>query len=126
MLRAMLGTREGNQAAYNLTDEQMMERAVELHWLPDTKTPPVTIVTRDLLARLMVRYLDIEFLTKYPSDMYRLPFKDADSLPNDLKSYAALTRGTGLIVGDGINFDPAHKVTRAEAAVGLVRLLKVK
>lgn len=126
MLRAMLGTREGNQAAYNLTDEQMMERAVELHWLPDTKTPPATIVTRDLLARLMVRYLDIEFLTKYPSDMYRLPFKDADSLPNDLKSYAALTRGTGLIVGDGINFDPAHKVTRAEAAVGLVRLLKVK
>lgn len=126
MLRAMLGTKEGIYAAHGLTDEQIMERAVELHWLPDTKTPLATIVTRDLLARLMVRYLDIEFLTKYPSDMYQLPFKDADTLSGNLKSYAALTRGTGLIMGDGINFDPAHKVTRAEAAVGMVRLLKVK
>lgn len=126
MLRAMLSTKEGIYTANNLTDAEIMERAVDLHWITDSKTPAATNVTRDTLARLLVRYLDIEFLTKFPSDMFHLPFKDADSLPENLKSYAALTRGTGLIVGDGVNFDPSHQVTRAEAAVSLVRVLKIK
>ncbi|HEX3012334.1 MAG TPA: YcdB/YcdC domain-containing protein [Syntrophomonadaceae bacterium] len=125
MLRAMLSIKESIYASRNLTDEQVLERAAELHWLTDAKTDPAMTVNRDLLARLLVRYLDIEYLTKFPS-MFQLPFNDAQSLPAGLQPYVGLVRSTGLIIGDGVNFDANHQVTRAEAAVSLVRVLKLK
>lgn len=125
LLRAMISTREGIYSTKNLTDQQILDKAAELKWLKDPKAAPTAVVTRDVLAQLLVRYLDIEYLAQF-TDMYQLPFQDAARLNVDLKGYAALTRGMGIIKGDGINFDPGHKVTRAEAAVSLVRTLKVK
>jgi hypothetical protein len=125
MLRAMLSLKESIYGSRTMTDEQIIERAVELHWLTDAKADPATIVDRELLARLLVRYLDLEYLTKFPS-LYQLPFNDASSLPDGFQPYVGLVRSTGLIIGDGVNFNASHQVTRAEAAVSLVRLLKLK
>jgi len=124
LLRAMLSSREGADSTRNLNDAEVFKRCQNLNWI--SKDSPVpSSVSRELLAQLMVRYLKIDYLAQI-QDIYQLPYQDAGQMPVALKGYAALTNGLGIIKADGKYFNPAHIITRGEAAAALVRTLSIK
>ncbi len=119
LLRTMLATASGPDYARNLSDQDIIKRSLVLGWIKEDRAPD-SAVTRGLLAQLMVRSLALEYLAQLP-DIYQLPYQDA--IGPDLKGYAALTWGLGIIRSDGITFDAQHTITRAEAAHALVKTL---
>ncbi len=124
LLRAMLDTASGLDSTRNLSDQDVMKRSLVLGWIKEA-LPPDSVVSRGLLSQLMVRSLALEYLAQLP-EIYQLPYQDGSSLGTDLKGYAALTWGLGIIRGDGVNFDPQHTISRAEAACALVKTLGTK
>ncbi len=122
LLRAML--KSSDWGFEGLNDDQVMSQARSRGWLKeDLKAGEA--VSREILARFMVRFLNLERAT-HAQGIYQVPYADADSWPEGLLAYAALCNGLGVISGDGVNFDPGHTVSRAEAASALVRALRVE
>ena len=123
VLKAMIIANDG---PYNsgLTDEEVMKRAVERNWVEKGEAAE-SQVSRARMAKLMVSFLRLDFVAKN-GDMFILPFKDAAQIPAELKGYAGLAKGLGLISGSGENFEPGHITTRGETAAILVRTLEVK
>jgi hypothetical protein len=124
LLRAMLSSQEGVDSTRNLNDTEVLKRCQNLNWVPQDSPVPSN-VSRELLAQLMVRYLKIDYLAQIQG-IYQLPYNDVGQMPAALKGYAALTNGLGIIKADGKYFNPAHIITRGEAAVALVRTLSIK
>jgi hypothetical protein len=124
MLRAMIMAQNGYNSLTRMTDEEIINQAVGNKWLKE-KMDPKTIVTTGLLSQMMVRMLDVEFIAKMPSPALQAPYQDFSSLSNEMKGYAALTWGLGIIKGDGVNFNASHQITRGEAASILVRTLTI-
>ena len=122
MLRAMIMAQSGYYNPSTVTDEEIIDQAVRNKWLKE-KMDAKTVMTTGLLAQLMVRMLDVEFIAKMPSPALQAPYRDFSTLNADLKGYAALTWGLGIIKGDGVNFNASHQTTRGEAAAVLVRTL---
>ncbi|PKM78737.1 MAG: hypothetical protein CVU90_00190 [Firmicutes bacterium HGW-Firmicutes-15] len=124
LLRAMLDTASGIDNTRNLSDQDVIKRSLVLGWIKEDLSPDSS-VSRGLLSQLMVRSLALEYLAQLP-EIYQLPYQDSSSIGTDLKGYAALTWGLGIIRGDGVNFDPQHTISRAEAALALVKTLGTK
>lgn len=82
-------------------------------------------VTRLELAQLMINTLDYDGAAKL-KDIYVLKTRDADTIPDHLKGYAALSMGLHLQSAIDGNYLPNKKVTRGSAATALVQLLKVE
>lgn len=122
MLRAMIMAQNGYYSMNRMTDDEIIDQAVRSKWLKE-KMDAKTVMTTGLLAQLMVRMLDVEFIAQMPNQALQAPYKDFSSLNADLKGYAALTWGLGIIKGDGVNFNASHQTTRGEAAAVLVRTL---
>ncbi|HWQ75639.1 MAG TPA: YcdB/YcdC domain-containing protein [Syntrophomonas sp.] len=123
LVRAMLIAHNGyiNTGA---SDEEIINIAVNNKWLAE-KMQPNTVVTNALLAQITVRVLDIDFVAHMQESALQAPYKDFAAMGADLKGYAALTWGLGIIKGDGVNFNASHQVTRAEAAAVLIRTMNV-
>ncbi len=121
-LRAMFAARSYYDAR-SKTDEEIIREAVRNKWLKEEMKPD-TMMTRELLSKLMVRMLDIEYVALMPEGTLKAPYQDFAAINTELKGYAALTWGLGIIKGNGIVFDPAHQITRGEAAAALVRTIK--
>ncbi|MDD3363451.1 MAG: hypothetical protein PHZ03_00560 [Syntrophomonas sp.] len=124
LLRVMLDTASGIDNTRNLSDQDVIKRSLVLGWIKED-LPPDSVVSRGLLSQLMVRSLALEYLAQLP-EIYQLPYEDSSSIGTDLKGYAALTWGLGIIRGDGINFDTQHTISRAEAAFAIVKTLGTK
>ena len=122
MLRVMVMARNGYYEPVRGSDEEIIDQALRSQWLKE-KMDPQTPMTTGLLAQLMVRMLDVDFIANMPSPALQAPFRDFNSMDANLQGYAALCWGLGIIKGDGVNFNAAHHTTRGEAAAVLVRTL---
>lgn len=120
VLKAMIIANDG---PYNsgMTDEQVMEQAINRNWIDKSEAADAQ-VSRARMAKLMVSFLRLDFIAKN-GDMFVIPYKDAAKIPAELKGYVGLTRGLGIINGDGEYFNPDHITARGETAAILVRTL---
>ncbi|HHW02451.1 MAG TPA: DUF4901 domain-containing protein [Thermoanaerobacterales bacterium] len=82
-------------------------------------------LTREKMAAFMVRSLGFEKVASI-SGIYTIPAKDASAIAPAYKGHAAIAMGLKLIQGIDGKFDPQGSVTRAQAAVVLVRMLKLE
>ncbi|WP_158738156.1 S-layer homology domain-containing protein [Alteribacillus sp. YIM 98480] len=103
---------------------QVIERAAERNII-DTDSSTFAIdepLTRQTLAYWYVRALGLEAAAKH-SDIYQVPFSDADAIPEKYKGYVALSHELGLFQGNAENeFNPENEVTLAQLAVSNFRL----
>jgi hypothetical protein len=123
LLKAMLVSREGNYGIGKIEDQELINRCQRLGWIkesPDLNSQ----VSRDNLSLLMLRFLEIEYLTRIEG-IYQVSYQDTAQLSPISKAAAALTWGLGIIKADGKNYNPAHIVSRGEAAAALVHTLAV-
>lgn len=124
LLRAMLMARNGLWGYKDLKDEEILKRARDEKWLQEDLQAGAT-VSRETLAKFMIRFLNLERAARVEG-IYQVPYSDAGSLSPGSLGYVALTWGLSILKGDGSTFEPGHTVTRAEAAVALVRSMEVK
>ncbi|MEA4925838.1 MAG: S-layer homology domain-containing protein [Syntrophomonadaceae bacterium] len=124
LLRAMVNCSVDIYSTRSYTDQDVMNYALRQGWIKEMLAPEST-VNRGLLSQLMVRFLGLEYVAKL-SDIYQLPYQDGSALGDDLRGYAALTWGLGIMKGDGVNFGAQKLVSRAEAASALVHSLEAK
>lgn len=87
------------------------------------KPNPDAPVSREFLARLTVHALGLYQAARL-GDIYLLNFADAGEIADHLRGHVAISAGLGLIEPLEGKFMPKAPVTRAEAAVTLVKLLK--
>lgn len=123
VLRAMILANDGfyNQ---NLSDEEIMQRALSRKWISKEEKAQDQ-VDRGRIARLMVSSLGLDFVAQ-KSEMFVIPYSDAEKIPAEVKGAAGLTHGLGIIQGEGTTFNTSHLITRGETAAILVRTLGVK
>lgn len=120
VVRAMVTARNGNGT--NLSDDEIIKTAVRNKWLREASSAD-SLVNRALLAQLMIRYLGIEYVAQMPVEALTAPYRDIDSLSPDIRGYAALGWGLGVLKKDA-DFNAAGTITRGEAAYSLVHTLK--
>ncbi len=89
----------------------------------DEKPDPNAPVTREELARLTVQSMGLYKVARL-GDIYALNFQDAGEIAKNLRGHVALSSGLGLIEPAEGKFMPKTVVSRAEAAITLVKLLK--
>jgi len=118
LLRAMQGCRNGVYSINDQTDESIMKQARDSGLLKEN-LPATTVVSRELFSKLLTRYLGIEYLAQV-SGIYKTSWRD---VPANLNGYTSLVTGLSLFEVKGNKFEPAKAVTRAQAAVALVRSL---
>ena len=123
LLKAMLASRDGNYGIGKIEDQELINRCQRLGWIKESPDLDSQI-SRDNLSLLMLRFLEIEYLTRVEG-IYQVPYQDTAQLSPISKAAAALTWGLGIIKADGKNYDPAHIVSRGEAAAALVHTLAV-
>ena len=123
LLKAMLASKEGIYNITRIEDQELINRCQRLGWIKENADLNIQ-VDRDNLSLLMLRFLEIEYLTSVEG-IYQVSYQDTALLSPASKAAAALTWGLGIIKADGKNYDPAHIVTRGEAAAALVHTLAV-
>lgn len=123
LLKAMLASKEGVYGIDKIDDQELINRCQRLGWIKEG-TDLNSQVSRDNLSLLMLRFLDIEYLTRVEG-IYQVPYQDAAQLSAISKAAAALSWGLGIIKADGKNYNSAHIVSRGEAAAALVHTLAV-
>lgn len=123
LLKAMLASREGIYGIGKIEDQELINRCQRLGWIKENADLNSQI-NRDSLSLLMLRFLEIEYLTQIEG-IYQVPYQDTAQLFPTSKAAAALTWGLGIIKADGKTYDPAHIVSRGEAAAALVHTLAV-
>lgn len=123
LLKAMLASKEGVYGIGKIDDQELINRCQRLGWIKEG-TDLNSQVSRDNLSLLMMRFLDIEYLTRVEG-IYQVPYQDATRLSPTSRAAAALSWGLGIIKADGKNYNPAHIVSRGEAAAALVHTLAV-
>ncbi|MBP8819322.1 MAG: S-layer homology domain-containing protein [Syntrophomonadaceae bacterium] len=123
LLKAMLASREGIYGISKIEDQELINRCQRLGWIKENADLN-SQVSRDNLSLLMLRFLEIEYLTQIEG-IYQVPYQDTAQLSPTSKAAAALTWGLGIIKADGKNYDSAHIVSRGETAAALVHTLAV-
>jgi len=121
LLRAMLMAKDG-LAQSELTDDEVLAQAKQRGWVTGDLAP-TAVVTREMLAKLMVRFLDLDRAARIEG-IYRLPYRDAASINPASLGYVAIAWGLGVVTSDGRTFAASRPVTRAEAAAALVRAIR--
>lgn len=124
LLKAMLALQRFG-AGVDLEQEEVIRQARELGWLKADEKP-AEFVDRITLAQRLVRWQGLEQAASL-GGLYRQLFADEEALTAEMKGYAALAWGMGLVsLEEGGQFDPSWKVTRADAAYALVQALKIQ
>jgi hypothetical protein len=125
LVRSMLVMRSGVEQTAQMSDDQVLDQAKTLGWIKeDTKLSAP--ITRTGIARLMVRYLGLDYMAQVPG-LYQVPYKDLTKAASAVQGYASITHGLGIMLGDGSqSFRPQETVTRSQAAAILARTLRVR
>lgn len=123
-LRALLMFNRDVEQVYTLSDHEVIEQATKNGWVKEKLAADVTI-DRLMLARLGIRFLGLEQVAQIEG-IYTAPYQDLSRISSDEQGYVALAWGLGILKGEQDSFNPEQIVTRAEAAVTLVRLLKIQ
>ncbi|HVJ48278.1 MAG TPA: YcdB/YcdC domain-containing protein [Desulfitobacterium sp.] len=123
LLKAMIIAKNGAWQNINLKDEEVLQKAKELGWWEEDLSPTAG-VSRELMAKLQIRILNLENIAQIPS-LFQSPYKDV-KVDNPAVGYVALVKGLGLMKIDGADFEPGRVMTRAEGAYALVETLGVK
>lgn len=120
---------------YNLSNEgkdqeeekkRLINAAVSLGIIQPADTKDLAKeLTRLELAILMINTLDYDGAAKL-AQIFTLPTRDAQLVPDQLKGYVALSLGLGLQTDNQGNYAPNEKVSRGYAAISLVRMLNVQ
>ncbi|MEG6520457.1 YcdB/YcdC domain-containing protein [Desulfotomaculum sp. 1211_IL3151] len=106
--------------------KRLLNAAVSLGIIqPDDTKDLAKELTRLELAKLMINTLDYDGVAKL-AQIYTLPTRDAQLVPDQLRGYAALSLGLGLQTDNQGNYVPNENVSRGHAAISLVRMLKVQ
>ncbi|MHB8756968.1 MAG: YcdB/YcdC domain-containing protein [Bacillota bacterium] len=123
LLRAVLMAKDGLQQS-DLTDNEVIAQAKQRGWITGDLAP-TAVVTREMLAKLMVRFLDLDRAARIEG-IFRVPYADAASIAPASLGYVAIAWGLGVVTGDGQSFAGSQPVTRAEAAAALVRTIRAR
>ncbi|ABZ85104.1 conserved hypothetical protein [Heliomicrobium modesticaldum Ice1] len=124
LLRSIVITRPDYYREDKPSDGEIMQRARTIGLLAE----PIQagdVVSRELLAKWMVRMLKLEPAARLQS-IYQLPHEDAASLSAESKGHVAIAWGLGLLPVDAEQLEPSQPVTRLEAAISMVKAFKVK
>jgi len=122
LLRALYLNSFGLHGNTNLTDEEILNKVISAgNWVKEDieASEPVS---RELLAKIMLRYVNLHKLAELP-DIFRVDYEDAEDISADAVGYVALAKGTGIVRTEGKTFSPAEGVSRAEAALTFYRAL---
>jgi len=84
---------------------------------------PGATVTREELARYLIQSAGLSQAAKF-GEIYSLEFTDAEEIATDLRGYVALATALGLLEPIEGSFAPQAPVTRGEAAMAVVQLLR--
>ncbi|MCF6097205.1 S-layer homology domain-containing protein [Thermovorax subterraneus] len=103
-------------------DEKIIETAVRLGLIKKGEVAKQSPISRELMAAVLVRAMGFEKVASI-NDIYIIKAKDASAVNPAYRGHAAIAMGLGLIRGISGNFLPQAVVTRAQAAVALVRFL---
>ena len=122
LLRAVLKLHEGPGGYDQMPDQEVLKQAKDRGWVKEDMQPG-NAVTREVLARMVVRMLGLERAAEVRG-IYKLPFDDAAAIAPDATGYVALAWGLGIMKEDGSRFNPQQPVSRAEAAAVLFRAFK--
>lgn len=123
-LRALLMLERGVEQVQTLNDDEVIKEATDLGWLKE-KLQAGDSINRLLLARWGIRFLGLEKVAGIEG-IYTAPYQDFAGISAPDQGYVALTWGLGVLKGEQGFFRPEQTVTRAQAAVTLVRLLKTQ
>jgi hypothetical protein len=79
-------------------------------------------ITREEMAQLVVKMLQYDKLAK-SSDIFKLPFTDAQQVSKDRIGYVAIGVGLGIFEGDNGAFRPLDNATMVEVASTVYKAL---
>jgi uncharacterized membrane protein YkoI len=103
---------------------EWMYRAVAGGLITEEEMAPEEPVSRERLAVMLIRHLGYEKPASL-SQIYQLDFVDQDRIRQEYRGHVALACGFRLF-DEGDRFNPDGPVSRAQAAVTLVRLLNLE
>jgi len=84
---------------------------------------PEAMVSRELLAATLIRYIGLEKAAALP-DVYKVPFADAADVAREYTGHAVLAHALGIVPALDGKFLPKNIVTRGDAAIAVVKALQ--
>lgn len=104
--------------------EKYYEKAIERKIIFAKEKNPDANITRLEAAKFLVRNLNLSYVADLKG-AYAANFKDVKGADNRNLGYVSIVSGLNILNGSNGNFYPDRQLSRAEAAVIIVRLLKV-
>ncbi|WP_422446822.1 YcdB/YcdC domain-containing protein [Thermoanaerobacterium sp. DL9XJH110] len=105
--------------------QKYIEAAIKMGLVKKGEVDAEKPLSREQMAAFLIRTLDFEKVASIPG-IYNVPAKDAAAVAPEYRGHVAIAMGLKLVTGSGGNFDPKGKVTRAQAATVLVRMLNIE
>ena len=124
LLRTMLAAQNSPGEIRDLKNQEIIKRVTTLGWINEDLRISAPL-TRENLAKIMIRFLNLDRAAR-AEGIFRVPYTDAQELTPGAIGYVALARGLGIMQGEDNKFAPKQTVSRAEAALVLIRTLRVK
>lgn len=121
LVKTLFMLQNGTWYVNGLADDGILKRAKTQGWLKED-LPAGSPVSRELLAKVMIRFLSLERIAQL-KETYQIPYQDVASLSPESIGYIALAKALGVLQVSGANLEPDHPVSRAEAAVAIVKAL---
>lgn len=124
-LRALFMLEKGAASGARMTDDEVMKEARQRGWLKEDALKAGDTVSRLQLSRIVIRFLGLESAARIEG-IYQAPYRDMKKIPVAEQGYVALSYGLAILRGEQGNFGAEVIVPRAQAAVSIVRMLKVE
>lgn len=105
--------------------QEYINLATEIGLIKKDKIKADNSLNREKMAVLLVRFLGLDKIAAVPK-IFNVPAKDSNAVTPQYKGHVSISLGLKLLSCFEGNFNPKQKVTRAQAVVSIVRLLKVK
>lgn len=111
--------------AADTQDDKIIETAIRAGFIKKGEVTKEGAISRELMAAVLVRALGYEKVASI-SDIYVIKAEDAAEVSPAYRGHAAISMGLGLIKGVSGKFQPKAEVTKAQAAVALVRFMETE
>jgi hypothetical protein len=106
-----------------VTEKDIYSRAVSEGVIEEKEKNKNMIITKEKAVKYIINSTKYKEIAKI-TDIYNYPFKDEKEISKELKGHVTLAYGLKLIEKDQTNlFNPAAKLTRAEAAQIIYNLM---
>jgi len=117
--------RLGAKAENNGKTPDYIEQSYQRGILKEKDYLPNQTLTREKAAVYLVRFLGYEKIASL-KDLYQLNLKDKKEITPEYQGHIAIAMGLKILYGSNGNFMPKEELTRAQAAVIIVRMLSEK